>query len=378
MLIESPVFFEQADMARLKPAAEHLCAAGARSLLILAAEDSVQDVPAWDALLRGLPVTVFGGMFPRVLHGGLTHARGVLLIGLGCPAVVCQFELPETGEALGLREALQPLLDAETVMVWVDGLSARIEALIGEVYDALGAGPAFLGGGAGSTRLLREPCLFSNSGVMSGGAQVVGLPMRLGVGVRHGWEPVAGPFLVSSVSGCRVQGLDFKPALQVYREEVRRLSGQMVDPDNFFATVRAFPLGLERMDGSFIVRDPVRVEGQGVVCIGEVPAQSAVHILHGRPPVLLRAAIEACRQALDTGVKPSAAFLVDCLSRALFLDQAHDGQAAVIGRALTRECGISVPVFGVLSLGEIASQGAGCLEFHNKTFVLGLIPDVGA
>ncbi|MEN3112304.1 FIST signal transduction protein [Uliginosibacterium paludis] len=378
MLIDVPVFIDDADMLRVQEAIDAFLARGAQSLLILAAEDSGQNLAGWNSLLRALPVPVFGGVFPRVLFAGQAHACGVLIVALSCRAEVCIVADPDgvASAREALHEALQALRTARTVMLWVDGLSAHIETLISEVYDVLGAGPAFLGGGAGSTRLCAEPCLFSARGV-TGGAQIVGLPVALGLGVRHGWEPVAGPFLVSSVSGCRIQGLDFRPALEVYREEVRRLSGQMVDPANFFSTARAFPLGLERMDGSFIVRDPVRAEGDSVVCIGEVPAQSALHILHGRPAALMKASEGACQDALDSGVQPAAALLVDCLSRALHLDAVHEGQAAIITQFLSRSCGAPVPVFGVLSLGEIASEGAGCLEFHNKTFVLGLIPHAG-
>jgi hypothetical protein len=31
----------------------------------------------------------------------------------------------------------------------------------------------------------------------------------------------------------------------------------------------------------------------------------------------------------------------------------------------------NVPLFGVLTIGEIAGRDAGCLEFYNKTVVMG-------
>jgi len=380
MLVEPPEILDSADLASAQQRVDRLLTRGAESLLIFAGEDSAIEADAWNGFLQALPVPVFGGVFPRVLSGGVAHARGVLIVGLSCRADVCIVEgLDDESAAFGdLQAQLAPLLGAQTVMMWVDGLSTHIEPLIGGIYDVLGSGPVFFGGGAGSSCLLPRPCLFSNRGLLGGAAMMVGLPVRIGVGVSHGWEPVAGPFLVSAVSRNRVQGLDFRPALAVYREEVRRLSGQLANADNFFGVARAFPLGLERMDGSFIVRDPVMTEGESLVCIGDVPAQSALHILHGRPAALMRASSSACRQALSGGVKARVALFVDCLSRALYLGPEHDGQAAVIAQELARSSDGPVQVFGVLSLGEIASPGAGCLEFHNKTFVLGLIPDASA
>lgn len=378
MLVEPPEMLDSAEIANVLPRLERLLARGAESLLIFAAEETEIDIEVWGRCLQKLPVPVFGGVFPCILSAGLSHDRGLLIAGFSCRADVCIVEGLDDGEAEAddFPAQFAPLLGAETVMLWVDGLSTRIEPLIRKVYDALGAGPVFFGGGAGSASLKSRPCLFSNRGVLGGAAMIVGLPVRMSIGVRHGWEPVAGPFLVSAVNANRVQSLDFLPALKVYREALLHLSGLRVDAENFFDVARAFPLGLECMDGSFIVRDPVRIDGDCLVCIGDVPAQSALYILHGRPEALMEASALACRQALGDVVTARAALLVDCLSRALFLGQAHRGQAAIIEHELALSSDGPVPMFGVLSLGEIASPGAGCLEFHNKTFVLGLIPDV--
>lgn len=375
MLIGTPRHLDDGDIAQVAAAVQDLIGAGARALLIAVAEDCAP-FDGWPAFLRSLQVPVFGGIFPGLVNDGRVTG-GVLLVGFSAAAQICVVRnLDRDPQALdGLDERLAAFRDAQTVMLWVDGLSARIERLIDAVYDELGAGPIFFGGGAGDTRLLPSSCLFSNEGLLEGAGVIVGLPQRIKVGVCHGWEPVAGPFLASAVDGNRVLGLDFRPALDVYREVVRQLSGQTVGVDNFFEVARAFPLGVERMDGSFVVRDPVRLEGDALVCVGEMPPQSALHVLSGRKETLLQASASACRAALGGSGQPGAALVVDCLSRALHLGADHAGQAETFRSLLIGRNGAPLPVFGVLSLGEIASQGGACLEFHNKTFVLGLIPD---
>lgn len=378
MIVGPLELLEDADVAVAQAHISSLLSAGARSLLLLAGEDCTLDLAAWDALLQRQPVPVFGGIFPRVLFAGWEYSRGLLIVGFSCSAEVCIVEgLNDERPGFARYHAhCASLRESGTVMVWVDGLVSHINTLIEAAYDVLGAGPCFIGGGAGSLSFRPRPCLFSNRGLLQGAALLVGLQARLSVGVEHGWEPVAGPFLVSTVRGNQIRSLDFRPALQVYREEIARLSSLQVDAENFFAVARAFPLGVERMDGSFVVRDPVRLDGERLVCIGEVPAQSSLYILHGHADSLLAASGKACRKALAASGRVTAALVIDCISRALFLDHAHAGQMQILQAELAAAGHADVPVFGVLPLGEIANSGACCLEFHNKTFVLGLLPDV--
>lgn len=376
MLVGTPLHLVDGDISRVAAGARALIAAGAQSLLVAASADCAP-FDAWPEFLRALPVPVFGGVFPGVVHEGRARS-GVILAGFSARAQTCIVrDLDRDPEALSRLEIrLSAFREAQTVMLWVDGLSARIERLIDAVYDVLGAGPAFLGGGAGDTLLMPRPCLFTNEGLLEGAGVIVGLPQRISVGVCHGWEPVAGPFLASAVSGNRVLGLDFRPALEVYREAVQALSGLPVGAANFFEVARGFPLGVERMDGSFLVRDPVRLDGDALVCVGEMPPQSALHILSSQNAALLQASARACKAAQGGAAPPVAALVVDCLSRALHLGADHGRQTDTLRNLLPRSGAGPLPAFGVLSLGEIASQGGACLEFHNKTFVLGLIPDV--
>ncbi|MDO6387482.1 MULTISPECIES: FIST signal transduction protein [unclassified Uliginosibacterium] len=381
MFVEPLGLLGDADVALAQAQISDLLAAGARSLLILAGEASGLEQAAWDELLQRQVVPVFGGIFPRIVFGGRDHARGVLIVGLRCAAEVCIVEgLNDEHPGFARYHAhCASLREAGSVMLWVDALARHIDVLIEAAYDMVGAGPAFIGGGAGSLSLRPQPCLFSNRGLLQGAALIVGLDARVAVGVKHGWESVAGPFLVSTVRGNEIRNLDFRPALHVYRDEIARLSGLQLDRDNFPAVARSFPLGVERMDGSFLVREPVRLEGERLICIGDVPERSTLHILHGVEEALVQASGQACREAMRrSGKTPAGVLLVDCISRALYLDHAHAAQLRLLEKVLEEGGSAGIPVFGVLSLGEIANPGGGCLEFHNKTFILGLLPDACA
>ncbi|MDQ7989608.1 MAG: FIST N-terminal domain-containing protein [Candidatus Dactylopiibacterium sp.] len=377
MLVEPLDCIVPADAQAVEARAAALVAAGARSLLILAGEGALVSDDEWDALLRAQPVPVCGGIFPSVLVEGEALARGVLVMGMRCEASVCV--VPGLGEAqtpdlAALGACLPGLQAARTVLLWVDGLAHRVDDLLGEIYDQLGAEPAFFGAGAGSASFMPRRCVFSNEGLLAESAVLMGLPVSIGLGFAHGCAPVAGPFLVSTVTSNRIGRLDFAPALEVYREEVRRLSGQEVTQQNFFSVTRAFPFGLERMDGSFLLREPVQIDGERIICVGDVSEQSTLHILHGGVREVFRAAEQACEEALASTIRPAAVLLIDCLNRARYLGAAHLHQDARIRKRLEEAGHGGTPVFGVLSVGEFASQSGNYPEFHSRTFVLGLLP----
>ncbi|EQD46615.1 hypothetical protein B1A_14553 [mine drainage metagenome] len=54
---------------------------------------------------------------------------------------------------------------------------------------------------------------------------------------------------------------------------------------------------------------------------------------------------------------------MDCISRALFLEQDFRQELAVIHSP--------APMLGALTIGEIANSGQDYLEFYNKTAVVG-------
>lgn len=62
--------------------------AGARSLLVLAGDGVTWPAAEVDPLLQGMPVPVFGGVFPQVLYGTTHTETGLLVMALRNEAVV--------------------------------------------------------------------------------------------------------------------------------------------------------------------------------------------------------------------------------------------------------------------------------------------------
>ena len=345
--------------------ADAALARGARSLILLACDGNGCSPEQFDGWLRGLAVPICGGVFPQLIHDWKNHERGYIVAGL--PDTVTVYNIPGLSDPGAdftgmLEDALGDDDPPRSLLVLVDGLSSRIGALLDAVYDNLGSDPVYFGGGAGSLSFQSRPCLFSNQGMLVDHAQLTVLPWPFGLGVEHGWEKFAGPFVVTASTRNVIHSLDFRPAFEVYREYVEADSGRSFTDDDFFDIAKGYPFGLEKPDGSILVRDPISRGDNDLNCVGEVPSNSVVHLLKGETANLVRAAA-AGAAAVPHGAGP--AILADCISRVLFLETDFLQELDAVRQSMGDR-----PLFGMLTLGEIANGGDYCLEFYNKTFVL--------
>jgi len=345
--------------------ADAALANGAESLILLACDNNGCRPEQFDDWLRGLNVPICGGVFPQLIHDWKNHEQGYIVVGLPGRAII--HNTPGLSDpAVDLMAIIENSLGAaelpHSMLVLVDGLSSRIGELLDAVYDNLGSRPVYFGGGAGSLSFQSRPCLFSNLGMLVDHAQLVVLPARFALGVEHGWQKFAGPFIVTDSTRNVIHSLDFRPAFEVYREHVEADSGEQFSAENFFDIAKGYPFGLEKADGSILVRDPISLAEQDLNCVGEVPSNSVVYLLNGKTADLVQA---AARGAASVPEGTGPAILVDCISRVLFLQDDFRLELDAVKQSLGER-----PVFGMLTLGEIANGGNFCLEFYNKTFVL--------
>lgn len=344
---------------------------GAKSLLVLAADANNFTPVQLDARLQALPIPVFGGIFPEIIADGQHLKRGSLVCALPIVAQVHHIDalsdptVDYFADAETLKARTPP---GATLVTLVDGLSKRIAALLENLYEVFGDRYRYIGGGAGSLSFTQKPCLISNQGLRVDCAQITALSVPISLGIDHGWHKFAGPFFVTGAYDNTITALDYKPAFEVYRAVVEADSGKQFGTDNFFDLAKAYPFGLERLAGDVVVRDPLFHDGNKLVCVGEVPPNHIVYILKGEADSLLEAS-RRCAQRTQTDAPPLIGLLFDCISRTLFLEARFIEEVNNIHQALPS----GLPLVGGLSLGEIADAGNTCLEFFNKTAVLGIL-----
>jgi hypothetical protein len=341
-------------------------------ILLLATPDLKPQSPEFEALLADISVPIFGGIFPEIIYRGEKQDTGALTVGLSSkPDVTTVSDLsdPETS----FSDALDPNLPSqgyETALVFVDAHATNIEAFIETLFRTYSVELNFVGGGAGTLEVDQQSCLFTNEGVIEDGAIVAALPEPMEIGVKHGWQEIAGPFRVTDADGSTLNTLDGKSAFSVYRDVIEDHSRTIVTEENFFEVAKSYPFGISRMAAEEIVRDPFAVSEDGsITCFGEMPEGEFVTVLEGDPDSLIAAAQTAYDHALNGSNPPEALFFFDCISRVLYLKSAFDRELAVVRPG-------DVPVFGALTIGEIANDGAGHLDYYNKTAVVGAMSNV--
>ncbi len=356
---------DRVELADLQSLCQQALDGGAQSLMVLACDANNCRAEEFDPWLRSLPVPVFGGIFPQLVHEQANLERGFIVVSLDETVrtiTIGGLSDPHADFHTTIAEQLDTGDTPASVLFLLDGLASRIGELLDNVYDHLGSDTVYFGGGAGSLSFQPGPCLFSNQGMLSDHAQLTILPRRFDLGVEHGWGKLAGPFAVTDAERNTIRSLDFKPAFEVYREHVEPSSNQHFTAENFFSIAKAYPFGLEKPDGQLLVRDPISRDGDALNCVGEVPANSMIYLLKGHPDKLVAAA-RRCADRIGPGREP--AILADCISRVLFLEGDFSRELAAIRAGLGGR-----PLFGMLTLGEVANGGGACLEFYNKTSVL--------
>jgi len=338
----------------------------AKSIMILSCIEDAYDIEAMNALLQSYPLPIIGGMFPKIIYKNHYYDTGSMIISLDDTldvAIVKNLSDQSSDRLDATIESAYGELDknVQSMFVFVDGLSKNINTLILTLFENFGLTLNYIGGGAGSLSFEQQPCLFSNQGILTDAAILATTKRESAVGVKHGWNPVSNPLKVTSSQANRILELDYRPAFEVYKEIVESLQDKRISSENFFDIAKAYPLGINKLSGEMVVRDPIMIEESTLVCVGDVAENSFVSILNGSHETLIKAAKEAKTNAPLS--KKHFTFFIDCISRVLFMEKAFQKEIDIIYDE-------SIYFVGILSLGEIANNKKHYLEFYNKTAVV--------
>jgi hypothetical protein len=252
----------------------------------------------------------------------------------------------------------------------VEGLDpANIAQRIGAV---LGESVPIVGGGAAPDFPMVTPWLggkqFYGDQVLTDSLPVllVSGPLKVSVGVAHGWNPVGKTATVTKAEEHKVYEIDGQPILEFYQ----RYYGAGTQP------AFAHPLALvDERTGEHVLRAALQYdESDGSVAFfGSVPEGSTVQFAMASTDEILRGTEAAVQEALATfpsGDLPQAAFVASCSVRSFLLGSRTRDEIERIRAGLGNE----LPVSGFYGFGEIAPLEAGASpSFHNETCVTVLL-----
>ena len=216
-------------------------------VMLLIADDEMPDIPALIDALNQKNIRFFGGIFPGLLFGNKRFKSGCILRKF--KVLLPPFCVSGIGSTAlsGLPEEINPLRQPKgTAVVLLDGLSPNISLFLEKLNNLLGEQCNFIGGGAGYLSFTQHPCVFSNQGFVEDAAVVCVIDQETRLGVRHGWEQLAGPLVATKIEVNTIIQLNWKRAIDVYNNIVEKDCGIALHKDNFAEIAQAYPFGIFR------------------------------------------------------------------------------------------------------------------------------------
>ncbi len=313
--------------------------------------------------LQKLKITCYGAIFPEIIFNNKNYKSGLL-----------SYKLPLNSRALIIEDISNfktktILKDYASVIAILDGLSPYISYFLEQLFESLDANSELIGGGAGKLTLRQEPIIFKNNGIFQDAALLVGLKKEIHVGVRHGWKYLEGPLIASSTNKNILHQIDYKSAYDIYKNIVENNCRLTLNDDNFFEIAKSYPLGIVKLNQEVIVRDPIVKDKDSLVLVGDIVQNSIINILVGDKVSLIESAGLACQEAKKScNQEFEKVIMFDCISRVLYLEEDFKEELNEVQKHTNNK-----PIFGALTLGEIANEGNIHINFFNKTCVIGLL-----
>ena len=270
-------------------------------------------------------------------------------------------------EATRKTNKLPALLIATPTIEQFDPTAITIA--IGEI---LGSGVPVIGGGAAPDFPMADPWVggrqFYGDQVLTNAVPVllVSGPLKVSVGVAHGWNPVGKTAVVTRSDDAKVYEIDGAPILDFYH----RYLGIGSEP------AYANPLAILDDDtGQYYLRAPLEYnESDGsATFFGSVPQGATVQLAMATTEEILRGTEDSLADAVagfPGETAPEGALIASCAVRNFLLGTRASGEIERIRTGLGKD----VPVSGFYAFGEIAPLDSDSTpRFHNETCVTVLI-----
>jgi hypothetical protein len=241
-----------------------------------------------------------------------------------------------------------------------------------EIGEVLGPTVPVIGGGAAPDFPIAMPWLggvqFYGNQVLTNSLPVLLIsgPLKVSVGVAHGWSPVGKTAVVTRSDDYTVYEIDGEPILDFYH----RYLGVGSEP------AIANPLAILDDDtGRYYLRAPMQYnESDGsATFFGSIPQGATVQLAMATTDEILsgtEASVAEAVAGFPRGSMPEAALIASCAVRNFLLGTRTSGEIERIRTGLDR----GLPVSGFYAFGEIAPLGVNSTpSFHNETCVTVLI-----
>jgi len=365
-------FYDGQEPEGWQPFLDELSKDNAKGILLFVGEETPFDYKQLQPLLKKLDIEVWGGIFPGVIYNGSLYKQGV---------VGCAFHSPVSIEVIKDLSKFKGSFSENFIsknpmalLIFTSAYADNIPLLIETLYEKYLKEMAFIGGNAGSIINIDRPPLFTCDDFFAGGAIIAAVEDFISVGINHGLQPISEPAIASSVDKNILYSINCEPAFEYYKRIVEQDAGIKLTADGFLDVAKSYPFGMLKYDTEIVLRVPVSVgEENSLLFASEMPENSVLLVTKAYTDKLIAAAGTATEQAkiaFESKKKksPGKALIINCLARALFLEDRINDELKIIAN----KAGNDVLIFGCLSLGEIASTGDKYIEMYNMTVVVAM------
>lgn len=335
-------------------------------ILVLLAEKNAQAVSALQAMLAEYQYPLLGGIFP-----GLVKDAGFVATGM----VVTRFKhmprwflLPQDSDdpaenAAKIFQSIDPELSGDhrkKLFMVFDGMLPKIASTLEQLYLELSDQVTYLGVNAGSETFQPMPCLFDGESLVGQSVLCLLLEDEEAVYLEHGYTPPEQQKVATGSSGNQIVSIDWKPAFEVYAQMLKEHYQVELTRENFYQHAVHFPFGIQKLDGSILVRIPVHVDDDGsIFCVGEIPENSVLTLLKASGVGDMQTV-----KALQDKSSGKLRLLFYCAGRRMHLGEDADQELDYLKKQNGNE------LLGALSLGEIGNTSGKLYPyFHNAALV---------
>lgn len=274
---------------------------------------------------------------------------------------------PDTRQA-GSRLARNTIADfgshqRKAFIFFTDGLLKNSAPIIKGLQEVFGTFFPMIGAGSSDDFHFKKTFQYCQGEVMTTGAAglLIGGHLNLGIGSQHGWKPLGRPRSINQIDGHIIKTIDGKKASSIYEEyfgkEMEDLRAKQLGQ-----MAVLYPLGIYlEQDNEYLLRNAIDILNDGsIVCQGEVPKGSEVHIMLGNKDSCKQAAVNAALEVRESlkGKTPQVILIFESLARNKLLGRGAFQEIRLIKEILGRE----TPLLGMYSYGEIA-------PFHSLQYI---------
>ena len=325
--------------------------------------DPQQTVPAIREVLED--TKIIGCSTAGIIMSDSIETRGIavltitsddMLFGIGSIEDLDSQNIQRAGNILA-RNALADFgrHSRQAFILFVDGhqennsvLLKGVEEILGNIFPIFGAGICDNFNFNNTFQIFQDDVL-TNAAI----GLIIGGHVNIGAGCYHGWRPLGKPRIVDEVEGNVIKSISGKKASSLY-EEYFGDEAASLRSNRFGQMSILYPLGI-LIEGSheYLLRNTVDVRKDGsIVCQGDIPQGSEVHIMIGNKESCKQAAIAAAQEAKNNlaNKEPRLVFIFESMSRLKLLGRTAFEEIQGISGVF----GPDVPLIGMYTNGEIS------------------------